>query len=126
MFVLNSHFSVDGPPKYRLGFIGAPVATVLCYNTVALLTILGLVFQYMSSLVNAEQVVVTAPENRKRFFDDVSKLLKAGVAGVGEAPIDYRKSLVYNSNERLNRTCRFSKLVQRPGWMWVTVFHIFI
>ena len=91
---------MNGPPEYRLGFIGAPVATVICYNAVALLTILGLAFHLRSLLANSEQVVVTTPESRSRFFDGVPKLLKAGAAGVGKAPINYHWSLVHNTNQR--------------------------
>ena len=83
-FFLNL-FSVDGPPEYRLGFIGAPMATVLCYNAVALLTILGLAFHLRSWPINTEQVVNTSES--PRFFDGVPTLLKAGAAGVGEVSI---------------------------------------
>lgn len=84
-----------------MGFIGAPVATVICYNAVALLTILGLAFHLRSSLVNSDQVVVITPESRPRFFDGIPKLLKAGAAGVGKAHINYCWSRVQHAYQSL-------------------------
>lgn len=70
---------MDGPPSFRLGFIGAPVSTLISYYTISILTIVCLVFK--SPAVRSDDT--TGLEGEPAFFDGVPKLLSAGLAGIG-------------------------------------------
>ncbi|KAH0581705.1 hypothetical protein H2248_011391 [Termitomyces sp. 'cryptogamus'] len=78
--VILNYFLVWGPPSIRLGFIGAPIATAISFNLVALMSIACGVFY----------VPKTAwyPLSR-RMFTSLGVLLHLGLAGVGQTASEW-------------------------------------
>jgi len=97
---------VWGPEPIRLGFIGAPIATAVSYNLIAILSILYYVYWVPDHS--------TWHPITRRSFQSLGVICSLGLAGVGEYRTRQDNSISYPCICRSNR--------QRVVGEWILIF----